>query len=59
MRADGSGAKPKYGYIAITFSRTARYGRGRQAVGDAPGDNPKPSLWIRKQVLRALGPRAG
>ena len=26
MRAGGPGAKPKYGYIAITFSATARCG---------------------------------
>ncbi len=26
MRASGSGAKPNYGYIAITFSATARCG---------------------------------
>jgi hypothetical protein len=27
MRVDGPGAKPKCGYIAITFSKTATYGR--------------------------------
>lgn len=26
MRADGAGAKLKYGYIAITFSETPIYG---------------------------------
>jgi len=39
MRAAGSGAKPKYGYIAITFSATAISGGRRQSVGDGAGDD--------------------
>ena len=42
MRVDGPGAKPKCGYIAITFSTTATYGRLIEGLwgrrwGQAPG----------------------
>ncbi len=59
MRADGPGAKPKCGYIAITFCATAIYGRRTQVSGDVAGDKPKRSLWMRAQVLGADGRTTG
>ena len=53
MRAYGSGAKPKCGYIAITFCATARCSSLPKVSGDALGDKPKRSLWIGAQVLGA------
>ncbi len=57
MRVDGPGAKPKCGYIAITFSATATYGRlieglwGRrwgQAPGASCGDPDRFLTWTNR-----------
>ncbi|HEX8660788.1 MAG TPA: hypothetical protein VF686_02890, partial [Brevundimonas sp.] len=44
MRSDASGAKPKYGYIAITFSATARCGVCSQSSGEKVGTKANPAV---------------
>ncbi len=58
MRSDGPGAKPKCGYIAITFSATATYGVINEKSGERAVDGSGPAASFRLESLTICNPGA-